>query len=61
MMISFNIETLNFGANQSLKAFLIKFDIAITTFKNVQNIAVLKEYLNIREIWKQGWKREKLP
>ena len=42
-MFSFNIETLNSGANSQLKNLFIKFDVAIATFKNLLKIAVLKE------------------
>ena len=45
-MFSFNIETLNSGANSQLKNLFIKFDVAIATFKNLLKIAVLKENLN---------------
>ena len=41
-MISFNIETPNSGENPLLKSSFIKFDVAIATFKNLLNMAVLE-------------------
>ena len=40
-MICFNIETLNSGENPTLQTSFIKFDVAIATFKNLLNMAVL--------------------
>ena len=45
-MVSFNIETLNSGANPRLWTLFIKFDVAIVTFKNLLKMAVLNERLN---------------
>ena len=45
-MISFNIETLNSGENLPLQTSFTKFDVAIATFKNLLNMAVLEEHLN---------------
>ena len=42
-MISFNIETLNYCENLPLQTLFIKFDVAIATFKNLLNMAVLEE------------------
>ena len=53
-MISFNIETLNSGENSPLKTLFITFDVAIATFKNLLNMAVLEERLNKTEIEKVG-------
>ena len=41
-IVSFNIETLNSGANPPLQTSFIKFDAAIATFKNLLKMAVLK-------------------
>ena len=53
-MVSFNIETLNSGANLSLLNLFIKFDVAIATFKNLLTMAVLKERLNKTDMEKVG-------
>ena len=53
-MISFNIETLNSGENPVLQTSFIKFVVAIATFKNLQNMAVLEERLNKTDIKKVG-------
>ena len=45
-MISFNIETLNSGENLPLQTSLIKFDVAISVFKNLLDMAVMEERLN---------------
>ena len=42
-MISFNIETLNYCENLPLQTLFKKFDVAIATFKNLLNMAVLEE------------------
>ena len=39
-MVSFNNETLNSGTNPPLQISLIKFDVAIATFKNLPKVAV---------------------
>ena len=54
VMISFNIETLNSGKNPPLKTSFIKYGIAIATFKNLLNMAVLEEHLNETDIEKVG-------
>ena len=41
-MISFNIGTLNPVKNAPLSSSFIKFDVAITTLKNLLNMAVLE-------------------
>ena len=41
-MISFNIGTLNPVENAPLSSSFIKFDVAITTLKNLLNMAVLE-------------------
>ena len=51
-IISFNIETLNSGENPSLLTSFIKPDVAIATFKNLLNMAVLEEHLNKANIEK---------
>ena len=51
-MISFNIETLNSGQKPSLQTSFIKPDVAIATFKNLFNMAVLEEHLNKADIEK---------
>ena len=53
-MISFNIETLNSGKNLALQTLFIKFDVAIATFKNMLNMAILEECLNKTDIEKVG-------
>ena len=53
-MNSFNIQTLNSGENPSLQTSSIKFDIAIVTFKNLLNMAVLEEHVNKTDIEKIG-------
>ena len=53
-MIYFNIETLNYGGNPPLSTSLIKFDVAIATFKNLLNMAVLDKRLNKTDIEKVG-------
>ena len=53
-MVSFNIETLNSGANLPLKTFFIKFDVAIATFKNLLKMEVLKERLTKTNMEKVG-------
>ena len=50
-MNSFNIEMLNSGENPPLLTF-IKPDVAIATFKNLLNMAVLEERLNKTNIEK---------
>ena len=45
-MVSCNIETLNSWANPPLQIAVIKFDVAIATFKNLLKMAVLKKRLN---------------
>ena len=45
MMISFNIKTLNSGENLPFIDFAHKFDVAIATFKNLLNMAVLDQHL----------------
>ena len=39
-MVSFNIETLNFGTNPPLQISIIKFDFAIANFKILLKVAV---------------------
>ena len=51
-MISFNIETLNSGENPPLQTLFKKFDVAVANFKNLQNMAVLEEPLNKKDIEK---------
>ena len=51
-MISFNIETLNSGANLAFYMSFIKFDVAIATFKNLLNMVVLKEHPNKKDMAK---------
>ena len=46
--------TLNSGASPPLWTLFIKFDVAITTFKNLLKMAVLKERLNKTDIRKVG-------
>ena len=53
-MISFNIETLNSSENLPLYTSFIKFDVAITTFKNLLKMVVLEERLNKTDIEKVG-------
>ena len=53
-MVSFNIETLNYGENSSLYTSFIKFDVAIATFNNLLKTAVLKERLNKTDMEKAG-------
>ena len=53
-MTSFNIETLNSGKNLALQTLFIKFDVAIATFKNMLNMAILEERLNKMDIEKVG-------
>ena len=53
-MIYFNIETLNYGGNPPSSTSLIKFDVAIATFKNLLNMAVLDKRLNKTDIEKVG-------
>ena len=53
-MISFNIEMLNSGKNPPLQTSFIKFDAAISTFKNLLNMAVLEEPLNNMDIENVG-------
>ena len=53
-MVSFNIETLNSGANPPLLTSFIKFDVAIATFKNLLQMTVLKERLNKTDMVKVG-------
>ena len=53
-MVSFNIETLNSGANPPLLTSFTKFDVAITTFENLLKMAVLKERLNKTDMEKVG-------
>ena len=45
-MISFNIETLNSGANPPLQNLFIKFDVGIATLENLLKMAVLHKHLN---------------
>ena len=45
-MISFNTEMLNSDENPLLWTLFIKFDVAIATFENLLNMAVLEERLN---------------
>ena len=52
VMVSFNIETLNSGANPLLHTSFIKFDVAIATFKTVLKMAVVKYCLNKMEMEK---------
>ena len=51
-MVSFNIETLNSAANPPLYTSFIKFDVAITTFKTVLKMAVVKDRVNKMEMEK---------
>ena len=53
-MISSNIELLNSAENPPLYTTLIKFDVAIATFKNLLNTAILEEHLNNMDIEKVG-------
>ena len=53
-MVSFNIETLNSGANPPLKTSFINFDIPTATFKNLLKMAALKECLNKTTMDKVG-------
>ena len=53
-MISFNIEMLNSGENPPLQTSFIKYDVAIATFKNLLNMAVLEEHLKKMDIEKVG-------
>ena len=57
-MISFNIETLNSGANTSWGAFFIKLSVATATFKNQLKIAILKEQLKKRDSKKEDTSSE---
>ena len=54
-MISFEMETLNSGANPQLQTPFITFDVAITTFKCLLNMVVLKECLNRTDMEKVGF------
>ena len=54
VMVSFNIETLNFGTNPPLQTLFIKFDVAIATFENLVKITVLKEHQNKADMKKVG-------
>ena len=53
-MISFNIETLNSGANPPLENSFAKFDIAIATLENLLKMAVLNKRLNKTDMEKIG-------
>ena len=53
-MVSFNIETLNSGANPPLKNSFIKFDVAIATLENLLKMAVLNNRLNKTDMEKAG-------
>ena len=53
-MVSFNIETLNSGANPPLQTSFIKFDVAIAISKNLLKMAVLKDRLNKTGMKKVG-------
>ena len=53
-MVSFNIETLNSGANPPLYTSFIKFNIAIATFQNLLKMTVLKKRLNETDMEKVG-------
>ena len=46
MMTSFNFEMLNCGKNLPLQTLFIKSDVAIATFKNLLNMAILEKHLN---------------
>ena len=48
-MISFNNETLNSAENTPLQTAVMNFDVAIATFKNLLNMAVLEECLHKEE------------
>ena len=47
MTISLNTEALNSSTNPPLQTLLIKFDVAVATFKNLLNMAVLKSNSHI--------------
>ena len=53
-MVSFNIETLNSGANPPLDNSFIKFDVAIATLENLLKMAVLNKRLNKTDMEKVG-------
>ena len=53
-MVSFNNDTINSGANLPLQTLLIKFDVAIATFKNLLEMEVLKERFNKKNMEKVG-------
>ena len=53
-MISFNVKTLNSAANLPLYASLIKFDVAIFTFKKLLKMTVLKQHLEKADMDKLG-------
>ena len=53
-MISFNTETLNSGENLPLQTSFIKFDVAISVFKNLLDMAVIEEHLNKTDIENVG-------
>ena len=53
-MVSFNIETLDSGANLPSQTLFIKFEVLIVTFKNMLKMAVLKERLDKTNMEKAG-------
>ena len=53
-MVSFNIETLNSGANSPLQNSFIKFDVAIATLENLLKITVLNKRLSKTDMEKVG-------
>ena len=53
-MVSFNIETLNSGANPLLQNSSIKFDVAIDTLENLLRMTVLNNRLNKTDMGKVG-------
>ena len=55
-MDSFNIETLNSGANPPLQNSFIKFNVAIANCENLLKMAVLNNRLNKTDMEKVGWR-----
>ena len=53
-MVSFNIETLNSGANSPLQSSFIKFDVAIATLDNMLKKTVLNKRVNKTDMEKVG-------
>ena len=53
-MVSFNIETLNSGANPSLANSFIKFYFVVVTLENLLKMAILNKRLNKTNMEKIG-------